>query len=352
MKSRKKIIAIVGPTASGKTGVGVKLAKMFSGEIISADSRQVYRGLDIGSGKEGRPEGGNNQVTSNNNQKNSNNQESITKLKKSVRWIDGVPQWVIDITDPGKTITLFDWLDQAKIAIQDILARGKLPIIVGGTGLYVTALVEGYELKYQRSNIKDQNDKVKCKIFSRQELEKLTLKELQKIYSGLGTLDSGLDLNNPRRIIRAIERAQGREEMVKVKPDFETLIIGLDWEREELYRRIDQRADERFKEGMLEETRELLKSQISNLKEKKINQEMAKWLISLGLDYRVMTEYLIKNGTNAPASGKEFEEMVARFKFAEHDYARRQLTWWRNKPITWVKSFEGAEKEIDKFLRS
>lgn len=338
----KKLIAIVGPTASGKTGIGVKLAKKFDGEIISADSRQIYRRLDIGSGKD-------------------------------LKQYDNVVYHLIDVADPGERFTLFDWLYQARTLIEDIFSRGKLPIVVGGTGLYVSALVEGYRLKTPSSKSKVQkNSKFQIPNYSRRELEEMGLSQLQIVFAKLKIANCKIDEGNPRRLIRAIERAQGEEEMEKIKPGFESLVIGIDWPREELYQRIDQVADKRFAAGMLEETRELLlchprdpkggrqaetlgihKSLDSRLREndKGVNKQMTEWLVSLGLDYRIMTQYLLENGIDAPASGQEFEKMVERFKYAEHAYARRQLIWWRKrKNIIWQSSFKQIEECVEQYL--
>jgi tRNA dimethylallyltransferase len=171
--NKRKIIAIVGPTASGKTGIGVRLAKEFNGEIISADSRQVYRGLDLGTGKDGAPahsaeisndefliskqipkqesfqlpNGEQGDWTLDNWKLIRNSLLEIRNLQNARRFVDGIPQWLIDIKEPGEKFTLFDWLPLARLAIEDIFSRGKTPIIVGGTGLYIQALIEGFALE-------------------------------------------------------------------------------------------------------------------------------------------------------------------------------------------------------------
>jgi tRNA dimethylallyltransferase len=343
----RKLIAIVGPTASGKTGVGVKLAKKIGGEIISADSRQIFRKLDIGSGKD-------------------------------IKTYDNVVYHLIDVADPGQRFTLFDWLDQARAAIEDIFSRGKTPIVVGGTGLYVSALTEGYQLTSPKSKVQSHACRQAGPKFSRQKLDGMTLTQLQEIFSGLETQDSGLDTNNPRRLIRAIEKAQSGEEVEKVKPSFESLIIEIDRDREALYKKIDKRADERFKSGMLEEARKLLlchprdpkggeaetlgiqkplDSCLRRNDKNTIDKKMAGWLISLGLDYKHMTKYLLElqeSGSWYKVVGEEqtekYKKMVEQFKFAEHDYARRQLIWWRKKDIRWAKDYQEVERLADKFL--
>ena len=296
MKEKRKIIAIVGPTASGKTGWGVSIAKKFDGEIISADSRQVYKKLDIGTGKDLEEYG-------------------------------DVKYHLIDICEPGEKFTLFDWLDKAQTTIEEIFSRGKLPILVGGTGLYVQALVEGFSLG--KSEIRNPN----VEKYSRQELEGKSLKQLQKIVFKLKILNSKLDLNNPHRLIRAIERAQSGEVGKKKKPDFEVLQIAIDLPRDILYSRIDQRVEERFDQGMLEEIKNLITSGIDK-----------KWLLGLGLEYRIIGNYILNENQN-------FEEMKQELKYKIHAFARRQLTWFhRFSEIIWCSSLESADKEIRKFL--
>ena len=304
---KRKIIVIVGPTASGKTGWGVSIAKKFStkgrpdfgwngAEIISADSRQVYRGLDIGTGKDLKDYG-------------------------------EIPYHLIDICEPGVQFTMFDWIGRAREAIDDIFSRGKVPVVVGGTGLYVQALIEGFEIK--KSDIKNSNIK-----FSREELENKSIEELRKIYSEFQILNFNIDENNPYRLIRAIERAQNGEVVSKKKPDFEALQIAIDMPREVLYRRIDRRVDEWFEEGFIEEVQSLIDAKVK-----------PDWLEKIGLEYKILSDYIIEKRT-------DFDEMKSEMKFAIHAYARRQLTWFRRFPeIIWCKDIKSAEKEIKKFLK-
>ncbi len=304
---KRKIIAIVGPTASGKTDWGVSIAKKYQGEIISADSRQVYRQLDIGTGKDLNDYG-------------------------------NVKYHLIDICDPGESFTMFDWLKRARLIIDNLFSRDKTPIIVGGTGLYVQSLVEGFQLVTEKFKVQSSN----VKKFKREELEGKTLKELQRICLRLKTDDLQLDFNNPHRVIRAIERAQSGEIVKKKKPDFEVLQIAVDLPREILYRRIDQRVENWFEEGFITEVQELLNFGVD-----------PKWLEKIGLEYRILAEFLLKNQRTEGGINKiEFEEMKARMKFAIHAYARRQLTWFRRFPeIVWCKNLQSARKEIKKFLK-
>ena len=261
------------------------------------------------------------------------------------------------MAEPGKRFTLFDWLGLARSVIEDIFERGKVPIVTGGTGLYVQALVEGFTIKMQNANLKSQNDSVKCKIFKREKLEQLPR---EKLVSILRKLDLGrlktVDKNNPRRLIRAIELAQEESQPGKTKPDFETLQIGIDLPRHRLYQKIDQRVEKRFKQGMLEEVEELLRKGVD-----------PEWLIGLGLEYKVITEYLMNNpnlkiqisklqfkiqNLGKGVGGEEtFRQMEQELKYKSHGYARRQLTWFRRFPeIKWVKNFQEAEKLVRTFL--
>lgn len=325
MKSKRKIIAIVGPTASGKTAVAVKLARKLNGEIVSADSRQVFRGMDLGTGKDLSEYG-------------------------------DVKYHLIDIKNPGEKFTLFDYLPLARAAIEDIFSRGKIPIVVGGTGLYVQGLIEGFQLvSSQHSAFSSQQ--------SREQLSNLTIEELQNILNDLDAeAFEKVDKQNPHRLIRAIEKAQSGEVVTKTKPDFEVLQIGMDWPREELYGRIDRRTDERFEQGMLNEVVDLINAGAD-----------VDWLLSLGLEYKIIGNFVISNLrfliSNEKKSSKiknlklnknlelkiknsgEFEAMKNQLKLRSHQYAKRQLTWFRRFPeIVWEKDYQNVENRAEIFL--
>lgn len=253
---KTKIICIVGATGSGKTSLAVFLAKRFNGEIISADSRQVYKGLDIGTNKDLLDYG-------------------------------QIKYHLIDIIEPGEKFTVFDWKNKAEQAIKDILSKGKLPIVAGGTGLYVQALVEGFQQQNQKSKVKSQNYKSNVKIFSREELDQKTLEELRGIYSNFQTLDSKIDINNPRRLIRAIEKAQEGIVETKLSPDFDTLQIGISLPRPLLYEKIDKNVEKWFECGFFKEVRGLIDSGVDTA-----------WLKSIGLNYRLASEFIINGDTN------------------------------------------------------
>lgn len=305
---KDKVVAIVGATSSGKTSLGVALAKKFNGELISADSRQVYRGLDIGSGKEGLAADG-------------------------ARWIDEIPQWMIDICDPEERFTLFDFLAMAQKITKKIAQKGNVPIIVGGTGLYVKAFAEGY--KHKKSNLSLDPK------FSKEKLESLDLKQLQNIAGELKVELNQSDQVNKRRLVAAIMRSQSGFASAKNKPQYETLLVAIDMDREELYRRIDKRVEVRFEHGMLEEVEGLIASGIDT-----------NWLLTLGLEYKYITQFILDRKKNPDQEKKLFDAMKQVLKYKTHGYARRQLVWWRREPVCWVKDESDAIEAVKKFLAS
>lgn len=312
---KKPVICVIGPTASGKTALAVALAEKFNGEIVSADSRQVYKKLDVGTGKDLREYG---------------------KIKYHL----------IDICSPGEKFTLFDWLDLARDRIKQIQDRGGLPIIVGGTGLYVQGLVEGFQ-QTKNEKIKTYNHSGKSLKYSRKELDEKSLEELQEIYLKTIKAKSQIDLNNPRRIIRAIEINQEGSGVSKQKPDFSVLQIGISLPRQDLYDKIDKRVEQRFaKEKMLEEVDSLLESGVD-----------PSWLLGLGLEYKIICQYLLEKKSSEEISfdkvknTPDFQKMKQNLKYKIHGYARRQLTWFRRfNDIKWVRNKEDAEKTVSRFL--
>lgn len=289
-----KIICIVGPTACGKTKLGVTLAKKFNGEIISADSRQVYIGMDIGTGKD------------------------LCEYGKT-------PYHLIDIANPKKQVTLTDWQKLAIKKIKELNNKNKIPFVVGGTGLYINSLVDGYILDDEKVNIP-----------LRKKLNSTPLQELQKM---LRKLDSNaynkIDINNSRRLIRAIEIAKNNSSLSKPhrKKIFESLIIGIAYERNIINQRIDKRLKDRIdREGMIEEITNLKKSGLS-----------WKRLEDFGLEYRYVAKYLKKE--------LSYDEMIAQLETATHQFAKRQMTWFnKRKDIIWIKNEKETEKLIKQFL--
>lgn len=294
-KVRKKLIVVLGPNACGKTKIGVKLAKKFNGEIISADSRQVYKGMDIGTGKDLKEYG-------------------------------DIPYYLIDICSPKKQITLADWQKMALDKVQNINQRNKIPFLVGGTGLYINSIIDGYVLK----DIKI-NNKLRAK------LNKLSLKQLQ---NKLKKLDSKafnkIDINNPRRLIRAIEIVLSGSSITqykKQKPDLDILILGVKFPKDVIYKRINKRLKYRLeKQGMVQEVQNLRKKGVSRKK-----------LDNFGLEYRWIAKYL-KNEV-------DYEQLFKELSNAIHHFAKRQLTWFnRRKDIVWIKDAKEAGKLVGKFL--
>lgn len=347
---KRRIIAIVGPTATGKTGIGVRVAKDFDGEIISADSRQVFRGLDIGSGKEGtanvitkKPFDGAHGEQDTITKQYSNNLQSpysrLQTLRSNLCYIDDIPQWLIDVREPGEEFNLFEFIELANIAIEDIFSRGKTPVIVGGTGLYIQGLVEGFKLS-RKSKVESQ------KQHSRAQLEGMSREELNNILEKLDKEAYDLvDKNNPHRLIRAIERAQEGISMTKVAPDYETLQIGINWPREVLCERINKRVDDRFDQGMFEEVTSLLKQGVD-----------PNWLMRLGLEYGVITKYIISNQLvdlnklqiEKTKKSAEFKKMSQLLKTNICQFAKRQTTWFKRFPeIIWENDYDKIKTIIN-----
>ncbi len=307
MSTTPKIVVILGPTASGKTALGVRLATEFNGEIISADSRQVYRGMDVGTGKD---------------------LKEYTAVK--------IPYHLIDVADPREIFDLAQYKKQAEEAVADILKRGKLPIIVGGSGLYLQALVDNYNL----STVKpDHNLRV--------ELETKTLAELQNILEETNKTFfdklNNSDRNNKRRLIRYVEitqqTANNKQQELNNKTElkYNTLIIGLTWPKAVLHERIERRLRERLdKEDLVEEVKGLHDTGVS-------------WerLESFGLEYKFISQYLQEKIS--------YEEMFDKLNTAINQFAKRQMTWFKRweksgKEIIWENNYDQAKKEVEEFL--
>lgn len=292
-----KLIVILGPTASGKTDLAVFLAKKFSGEVVSADSRQIYKEMDIGTAK-------------------------VTKKEMA-----GVPHYLIDIIPPNKTFTLAQYKTKAIKIIKNIQRRGKTPFLVGGTGLYIKAVVENLQIP-----------KVAPNPALREKLEKKTNEELLK---DLAKLDpqaaETIDRKNKRRLVRALEVCilSGKPFSAlktKGKPMFEILQLGISVPRQTLYRRINQRVERQIKNGLIDEVKNLSRKYGWNL------PSMS------GIGYKEFKPY--------------FEEKIAlreakkNLKQNTRQYARRQMTWFRkDKSIRWIKNAKEANRLIKKFLQ-
>jgi len=293
-----KVIAVVGPTASGKTDLAVEIARLVGGEVISADSRQVYTGLDLGTGK-------------------------VTK-----REMKGVPHHILDVANPKRTMSVVQYERLATRAIRDILKRGKVPIVCGGTGLYVDAVLTTASFPAVPPNAQ-----------LRKELEQLPA---EKLFKKLQKLDSAraetIDAKNPRRLIRAIEIAEALGSVPLRTPALErydTLYIGLTLPKEELAERIHTRLLARIRRGMVAEARRLHAAGLS-----------WKRMESLGLEYRSLAQFLQKKITR--------EEMLETLAIAIRQYSKRQMVWFkRNNNIHWFKPTDTKDrKKIESLIKT
>jgi len=293
---KSKIIVVLGPTSAGKSDLAVDLALEFNGEIISADSRQVYKGLDIGSGK-------------------------ITKEE-----MRGITHHLLDVSSPKEIFSVADFQKQSYVAVEDILGRGKVPVIAGGTAFYIQSIVDGIVLPEIKSNPR-----------LREELEKLSLEELQqKLEETDPERYSEIDTKNKVRLVRALEINSQLEKVPKLekKPKYEALQIGLNWPKEFLHQRIHDRIVARMKIGMLEEIKGLNDSGVS-------------WerMESLGLEYRYLSLFLQKKISK--------EEMLSELETKTKQFAKRQITWWKkDESIKWYtpEDYEYIKKECEFFL--
>ncbi len=297
------LIAIVGPTASGKTTLAVALAKRIGTEIISADSRQLYKGMDIGTGKD-----------------------------LAEYTVDGVsiPYHLIDICPAGYRYNLFEYVRDFNAVYADMKARGKQPLLCGGTGLYVETVLKGYALPPVPENKA-----------LRKSLEDKTLDELANILRGYKTLHNTTDIDTCKRAIRAIEIAEyyshQEPELLQPRPLQNTLIVGVDIERELRRAKITRRLHERLKEGMVEEVKALLDTGID-----------PESLIYYGLEYKFLTEYIIGRTT--------YDEMVERLEIAIHQFAKRQMTWFRGMErrghtIRWIEATLPTDEKVDTIVK-
>jgi tRNA dimethylallyltransferase len=294
----KKLIVILGPTASGKSELAVKLAKKFKGEIVSVDSRQVYKGMDIGTGK-------------------------ITK--KEMR---GIPHHLLDIASPKRRFTVAQYRKLAIKAINKIFKKRGLPILCGGTGFYIQAVIDGIIIPEVKPNWK-----------LRKKLEKKTVEEL---FNQLKKLDperaKTIEQKNKRRLIRALEIIIKTKKSVppfqKEPLPYPVFMIGIKKSPEELKKLIKERLLKRLKRGMIAEVKKLKKSGIS-----------WKRLEEFGLEYRYLARYL---------QGKlNYQKMMERLQKETEHFTKRQMTWFkRDKKIHWIKNYKKAEKLVKKFLKN
>ncbi|MFA6252908.1 MAG: tRNA (adenosine(37)-N6)-dimethylallyltransferase MiaA [Patescibacteria group bacterium] len=300
MKNIKtKIVVILGPTASGKSVLAVELAKKFNGEIISADSRQIYQGLDIGSNK--------------------------TTLAEQA----GVPHYLLDVVKPNQDYSLHDWQQTAYQTIEKINEKNKLPIICGGTGLYLSSILQNYQIP-------------ETDLALRKELQQYTLSQLIKqLEISDPEILENIDINNKVRVLRALEYVLAFKKSLKSGQvsnacPFDYLIFGINPDRNELYKKIDQRVDQMIKIGLIDEVKKIY------------TQYSDKDIPALsGIGYKEIIQYL-----DGEIPLNEATELI---KKNTHHYAKRQMTWFRRMEkqgikINWNLPLEDIEKMIKKFL--
>lgn len=271
---KTKLLVILGPTASGKTNRAVDIARAIDGEIISADSRQVYKGMDIGTGKDLEEYG-------------------------------DIPYHLIDICPAGYKYNLYEYLRDFKVVYNDIVSRGKFPILCGGTGLYIESVLNGLDLPNVPENKELRNS-----------LANKSLDELTVILSTMKSLHNTTDVDSVKRAIRAIEIQTYYKDHLdeaahsEPSPIKDVLILGIDIDRENRRNRITRRLQSRINEGMIDEVKCLLDSGIS-----------PEDLIYYGLEYKYLTKYLIGEYS--------LEQMQNELEIAIHQFAKRQMTWFR-----------------------
>ena len=295
-----KLIVILGTTACGKSGLGVELARHVGGEIVSADSRQVYRGLDLGTGKVTEEEMG------------------------------GIPHHLLDVVEPNESYSVAQFQRDAYAAIDDILARGKVPLLVGGTGLYVRAVAEGYTFRDSQPNPA-----------LRAELEQKSASELYAMFQEkTGRTLSGGEENNRHRLVRTMEKILSGEDLTETPraPRYQVLQLGMTYPREELCRRIDERLLRRLDDGMVEE--------VARLREEGATDA---FLEGLGLEYRYILWYLTGKLPSKEALIDELGRAIKRF-------AKRQMVWFqKDRDVLWLDTagdpLAQAIQAADAFLR-
>lgn len=297
------LIAVVGPTASGKTSLAVALAKELGTEIISADSRQVYRRMDLGTGKD-----------------------------LSDYHVEGnryIPYHLIDIVEPGTKYNVFEYQQDFMKVYEDMKSRELLPVLCGGTGMYVEAILKGFNL------IPVPENKA-----LREQLSDKTLQELAEILSSYKNLHNVTDLDTTKRAIRAIEIEEyKRTHQVEERPfpKLNALVVGIDVDRDTRRERITRRLKQRLEDGMLDEIRGLLAEGIP-----------ADDLIYYGLEYKFLTQYIIGE--------LSYDDMFRKLEIAIHQFAKRQMTWFRGMekrgiPIYWLPEKWSMEEKLKAIMQ-
>ena len=299
-----KVIVIGGPTASGKTGLSIELAKKINGEIVSCDSMQIYKDMSIGTAKPTEEE------------------------------MQGIKHYLVDCVSPDVRYSVADYKKDAIKAIKEIISKGKVPIVVGGTGLYVESLIYGIEYK-----------EIEVDLEYRNELEKQEKESgLEKLYEMAKQIDNKamekISCNDKKRIYRILEiyhstgktKTELEIESRKNGPEFEYILFGITMDREKLYDRINRRVDIMIENGLIDEVKNLVKKYDS------FPTAMQ------GLGYKEVVEYLDGNISK--------EEMIEKIKMETRRYAKRQLTWFRKyKNLVWIDGLDDIDKNVDVIIK-
>lgn len=302
MNQEYNIITILGPTASGKTTLAVELAYLLKSEIISADSRQVYKGMDIGTGKD-------------------LGEYTISDTQ--------IPHHLIDIVNPGYKYNLFEYQRDFLKAYELIQSKGVTPILCGGTGLYLESVLKGYQLLPVPENRE-----------LRSTLETYSLEELTKLLATYKELHNTTDVDNKKRAIRAIEIEEYYKSNPCEKrsfPHLKSIIFGVDISRDRRRKRISHRLHQRLEEGMLDEVKGLLAQGVS-----------PEDLIYYGLEYKFLTQHLIGE--------LSYQEMVSKLEIAIHQFAKRQMTWFRGMErrgfkIHWISEELNNQEKVSEIIK-
>ncbi len=303
MNEKQKVIVICGPTASGKTALSIELAKKINGEIVSADSMQIYKDMDIGTAKPTKEEMGE------------------------------IQHYLLDFVSPEERYSVAQYKQDAKKAIKEIISKGKTPIIVGGTGLYVDSLI--YEIEYNDIKLDEEYRKYLEKIAEEQGLEELYKKAVEIDPEAM----KKISLNDKKRIMRVLEiyhstgktKTEQEKESRKNPVEYDYRVFAINWDREILYERINKRVDIMVDQGLIEEVKEIL------------NKYDTFPTAMQGLGYKEVVDYL--NGAYTK------EEMIEKIKLETRRYAKRQLTWFRkNKQTIWLDGTNDIQNNINIIL--
>lgn len=301
IRTEYDLVIITGPTASGKTALAAALAARIGGEVISADSRQVYRRMNLGTGKD-----------------------------YSDYVVDGrqIPVHLIDIVEPGYKYNVFEFQRDFLKVYEDIKSRGKFPVVCGGSGMYIDSIVSGYKLAEVPPNPE-----------LRKELENKTLDELTEILKQYKRLHNKTDIDTVKRAVRAIEIEkyyEAHRDIIRDFPKLKSLVTGIFFDRETRRKRISERLKQRMDAGMVKEVQELLESGIDS-----------DTLIYYGLEYKYITLYL--------TGQLSYDEMYRQLEIAIHQFAKRQMTWFRGMErkgvkIHWIDGNLPLEAKIEKII--